>query len=281
MSFKDKIRVADFYYRVSKIKESPDIQKMSNSCQQQDYPTNLHHLELNITVDCNLKCPQCISSCSQAPSKEYLSVEYIDKLVEDFIEAKWIWKMLALYGGEPTLHPYFMEVIKSLEKYKEFYPKCEIWIKTNGIGAEVKKQLELLPEWVIVENSGILGYDKKIATFRDFNMAPIDLPEYKDFTDEQFGMGCYNTQRCGMGVFYNGYFACSPGLHIDRVMKLGIGMKSLKDITPQNCKKQLSRLCKYCGIFKFPFNFTTEPIMTKTWKEAYRKYAKDSDKKNK
>ena len=98
-------------------------------------------IQLDLTSFCNLSCPNCERSIGQAPCREYISLEQIEKFVNESIELKSEWKAISLIGGEPTLHPQFFEVLDILKRYKDINPNCFIIVWTNGYGNKVNKIL--------------------------------------------------------------------------------------------------------------------------------------------
>ena len=141
----------------------------------------LRDLQLEITTACNLRCLNCDRSCSQAPSNESMSITQIEKFVNESIELGWNWTTVGLFGGEPTLHSKFFDVIKILRKYGEIVPDCYFWISTNGYGQTVNSILYKLPNWIYIWNS---KKTSRLQPHVSVNEAQIDFEEYggADFT---------------------------------------------------------------------------------------------------
>ncbi len=76
------------------------------------FVTNTRGIELEITSDCNLFCINCDRSCRQARTKEYMTLDQVEKFVHQSLELDWEWEHIRLLGGEPTLHPQFFDIIK-------------------------------------------------------------------------------------------------------------------------------------------------------------------------
>lgn len=227
-------------------------------------------IELFLTNECNLQCINCQSSCRQLPSKEYMSLEQIKKFVKESLELRWDWELIKLYGGEPTLHPQFFDVIKILKKYKDSNPNCEFWILTNGAGKEVQEKLSKLPDWITINNSTEKGMGYKFKEFESYNVAPMDLWKYKFGAD--FSKGCDRIERCGICLSRSGYYVCAPGADIDRIFGFDIGFKSLAEVKKSSMKDQLKIFCKYCGLYKEPKDIISEEKISPTWKKAYEEY---------
>lgn len=80
-------------------------------------------LELDISTKCNKRCPLCPSTTSLHSST--LSLDFIERLFSQ-LEGKT--KGLLISGGEPTLTPFFPEVLRLAHKYGFI----DIVIVTNG-----------------------------------------------------------------------------------------------------------------------------------------------------
>lgn len=82
---------------------------------------------IEITTKCNLQCPLCFANAGQG---EFLSLERIEKMMDFFIDSEYgQGEILQISGGEPTLHPNIIEIIK-MAKSKNFK---YVMINTNGI----------------------------------------------------------------------------------------------------------------------------------------------------
>ncbi|MFA5295498.1 MAG: radical SAM protein [Methanoregulaceae archaeon] len=243
------------------------IQRGITSLLGQQYQRSRKLIEIDLTYACNLKCHNCNRSCSQAPSREFIEVNKIQNFVDDSIREGVYWKRIRLLGGEPTLHPYFFDIIDILLKYKEQYsPHTKIQIATNGYGSHVTSILSKLPECIEIINS-----EKTDSSqfFSSFNVAPKDLFLYKfaDFTN-----GCWIAEICGMGLTPRGYYPCAIAGGIDRVFEFNMGSEQLPKET-DDMLTSFNIFCQYCGHFKRlidpPIN---EPIISKTWENAYANY---------
>jgi len=244
------------------------------------FKPNINQISIEITTTCNLHCFNCGRACSQAQSNEFMSIKQIESFIDESIQLKWNWKMIALLGGEPTLHPDFFKILNIIKRYKAFKPDCKVLLVTNGYGKKVNKVLSKLPSWVSVKNS---AKTSKINKFTSRDIAPIDLEEYKN---SDFSSGCWITQECGLGLTRYGIYACGAGASIDRVLGLNIGIKGLSDVDQKALKKQLKKFCRYCGHYKTSNPFSsrlkdhriTKPLMSDFWKKAYTRYKRKKPK---
>lgn len=231
---------------------------------------NKNRVEIEITTRCNLSCFNCDRSVRQAPSNECMSLEQIEKFVNESIELNWDWKWITLIGGEPTLHPQLFDTFKILNSYKDTNPDCTIEITTNGYGQFVNEVLSKLPDWVYVRNSQKKSGKHK---FSSYNIAPVDLKEY---VNTDFTKGCWITGSCGIGLTRYGYYPCGAGASVDRIFGFNIGQKNLSSVNDAILREQLKLLCKYCGHYKINYDAKkiTKEKMSVSWRKAYKEYKK-------
>ena len=172
-------------------------------------------------------------------------------------------------GGEPTLHPYLFDILKSLLSYKNgFSPKTRIIIVSNGFGPKVTKVLSKIPDGIEIENTRKISVVNK---FYSFNIAPVDLDQYKQ---SDFSRGCFLCVFCGIGLNRYGYYSCAVGGGIDRVFGFGIGRKELP-ACDDLMRDQMQVFCGYCGLFKWDTAKINEEEMSSSWKEIYEKAKKN------
>lgn len=209
-----------------------------------EFLPNLKRIEIDITYDCKLKCPNCARSCSQAPDTASMSLPQIEKFVEESILKEVKWEKIGLLGGEPMLHPEINDIAEILLKYKEnFSSDSVIQITTSGYGKDVKKAIKNVPDGILINNTTKLQpYQEK---FEPFNLAPADQ---FIFCFSDYRNGCSTTTDCGLGLNKYGYYPCGPGGAIDRVMGFDIGLKNLPT-SHNELFPQMERLCQYCGHF--------------------------------
>lgn len=257
-------RSPSFRYKVLGWLEFLRIQRLITIFLGPQYRRSRKYIEIDLTYICNLKCNNCNRSCAQVPSEEYITLDQIQKFVDESIKWKVYWHKIRLLGGEPTLHPNFLDIIQILNQYKrDFSPDTRIEVVSNGYGSKVNYMLSRLPNYIIVENS---KKDGSSPLFFSFNMAPKDQLKYKfaDFTN-----ACWITEVCGMGLTPLGYYPCAVGGGIDRIFKLNLGTKNLPS-SNDDLLYSLNKLCRYCGHFKRLCDPPVKnPTMSKTWEKAY------------
>lgn len=83
---------------------------------------------LEIIESCNLECPTCFSDSSPA-LKGYLSLDQIKFMMDKFVEQEGNPEVIQLSGGEPTLHPDLIQIVKEAKKRGI----RSVMINTNGL----------------------------------------------------------------------------------------------------------------------------------------------------
>ena len=249
---------------------------------RRDFIPNRKKIEIDITYECNLKCLGCNRSCTQAPSKDdQIEIDQIKKFIEESIALNHQWELINILGGEPTLHPKFIEIVELLlkEYIWPYSPKTTLQITSNGYTKETRELLNQVSQYknVVIDKLSFKN-DRNIIYFTPFNIAPIDLKEFKN---AEFYKGCWVTSYCGIGLNKYGYYACAVAGGIDRVMGKNLGVQHLKEITLEKLKKHLDTFCKYCGNFvEYDINRGNfiprcekasfkENKMTQSWVEIY------------
>ena len=81
------------------------------------------NVEIDITYRCNLACNNCNRSLGdgQAQTNDSMSLEQIEKFIDDSIKNNFNWKQIRILGGEPTLHRQFFEVLDIFLKTHKIY----------------------------------------------------------------------------------------------------------------------------------------------------------------
>lgn len=240
------------------------------------YKPNHNNIQIALTFDCNLKCINCDMSAGLASSRDYMSIQQIGKFVEESIEKKRKWNIIAILGGEPALHARIFEVVDLIFNYKKKYsPNTRIQFFSNGFGTKVVNVLKKLPNEIEIINSNKVSPIQSNFTF--FNMAPIDSEICRGV---DYGNACSFVEVCGIGLTKYGYYSCIVSGGIDRVFGFDIGRKTLPSVDDMMVD-QSKLLCKYCGHFMtklscFSVNdkLKIEKMVSRSWREVYDMYGK-------
>jgi hypothetical protein len=220
-------------------------------------------VEIDINTVCNLSCNNCNRFSQFKSTFKTLDKYYIDEFI---VANKHYGKdlVVAILGGEPTLHPDIDYIIINLAQH------FNVILTTNGLVHYTP------PVDIVIEDSSKTKDTEPV--FALTMNAPIDDPVY---TDMDFSMGCRQSGICGNGFNERGYYPCSVAMNIDRMMHLPggdlYGMSYLASDTLSNSyayrSATLNKLCRYCGTFQNRHygvlkatNLGTEQVFSRSWK---------------
>ncbi len=103
----------------------------------------------SITNDCNMDCPICFTY-NRKDKKYYMSKEEMKKTVDFLLENKEEYDLINITGGEPTLHPELIELLK-IAKHDRI---GRITVNSNGLrlaeDEELLRQLKELDVYIIL-----------------------------------------------------------------------------------------------------------------------------------
>ena len=122
-----------------------------NSCMQYDILTDW---ELNIF--CNFSCDYCLNSKDRrAKNKKYTGHENIEQIVDFFDKSSRTW-LIHMSGGEPFIHPSFIELCSKLTK------KHYISINTNLTSSSINNFIETIDPSRVAFIHCSLHYEERI-----------------------------------------------------------------------------------------------------------------------
>ena len=81
---------------------------------------------IDITEQCNLNCPNCFASAGKG---KHLTLKQIETMLDQLIKCEGKLDVLQISGGEPTIHPDLIKIIKLARKR----PIRMVMINTNGL----------------------------------------------------------------------------------------------------------------------------------------------------
>jgi hypothetical protein len=227
-----------------------------------------NHLVIDITYNCNMSCLNCnrLSNIKNKP-KSTMRLSQIVAHVREWIATGKKIRHIALTGGEPTVHPQFLQILI----YLNFYIRTQngrLLVFTNG-GATYQKIKNKIPEDVWVINSQKeTNYQKHHFAF---TYAPIDAGLYEEDDNP-----CRESLFCGRTLNKNGYFACPSAGAIDNFLQLDSGIKNINDATEENLRTKAKQICKYCATYLREKNIIepkqnlNEQILSNFWKNKLK-----------
>lgn len=233
---------------------------------------NRRVIGIALTYACNLRCFNCDESSAQAPADAQMSVEQIQRFVDECVTANYRWDLMEIAGGEPTMHPEFLKIIDILREYRNRYsPGTRIKVLTNGAGEKTQQMAALVPSDIEVENSSKGGKRQSELKHATFNLAPDEVAGYENVA---FRNACEYTHRCGTGLGPTGYYHCPVAAGMDRIFEWNIGRQSLPSLD-DDMEDLAERFCRKCGYFLKQLEYKKplgKQYTSPEWQQAYDGY---------
>lgn len=233
------------------------------------------NLELNVTLQCNLACSNCNRFCHIYKNRtEHMSIEQVEKFIEQAKNNGGI-NRLKLLGGEPLLHPNFIEIYNILTKAAENNIIHSIKIETNKT-----IPIPSVPSYSFVSWGGRISKKKK---HQPIMWSPEDLG-----INIKASPNCPQITKCGYSLDKYGYLPCSCAIMIARLF-------NKTELYRKEFPRELwglAELCKHC-IFAMPHEwrnqFSSRSILqhteeektpTKSYKKAMEKFSQEEFYRN-
>lgn len=274
---------------IAEVLRKPALKTGNYTIGRKTFSPDFTKIEIDITHDCNLKCQGCNRSCGLAPTTDRIGIDSIHRFIAESKDLGIYWKLINILGGEPTLHPQFLEIIQTIqEDYIDAYsPATILQVVSNGYTESSRKLCnEILKFNNVRVDFGSYKKSNKVDYFTPFNDAPCDQPNH---SSNDYSKGCWVAKYCGIGLNHLGYYGCAVCGGIDRVMNKTHGATSLSELTSPLIISHFELFCPLCGNFSayesnygdFIPRYEKEPfknIVSKSWKELYRTYNKAINK---
>lgn len=234
---------------------------------------NINKVELCLTYRCNVKCNNCCTLCTQAPAANDLSLSMLHNFITESVYYNHKWEEIILHGGEPTLHPQYVEICNMLAEYRDKHNTTVILhVCSNGTNDFVQKQLQA---------STLLGIKSEISVKvgtnrREWGEDIPYVPVNESPTDlgQPYSLGCYQTTVCGICYNYLGFFECSTAGATARVFGYSSLCVSIKDLTAERLAMAFPEHCKHCGFAMPERRRVIDQTNTNTWQKALDTYKK-------
>ena len=228
-----------------------------------NYKPNFGLIELCLTYRCNLKCNNCSNLCTQAVASSDLTPDDIEYFLDDISKADHKVGQITIHGGEPVLNPWIMDIIKQLVTFRSTFG-TNLWLLTNNSSPKIRSLITKIscdysiPLGIATKNGSPIAY-------HPVNESPEDL-------GENYSIGCFQTENCGICFNNLGYFPCSPLAAAARVFDYKPTAVSIKQLTLERCNEYFEMHCKHCGFAMKDRRRVTEQTNTETWQKAFSNY---------
>jgi len=200
-------------------------------------------ISVAITSRCNLKCASCSQLCGVRRKRWDISLDQL-KINLDVIKntRKKSNRLVIIYGGEPTLHRQWEEVLQILRTYKTL----RFTVCTNGrvrVTPEKDPQIKYRVNTLKQKNKGA-----NIMTWH----APKDL--YPRRRSQSFWKAaqrrCYLWKRCGVCIYDDRAYICTVAAAMDFALGKPYGWKVNGENTFHKTDEQINQqgniFCQRC-----------------------------------
>lgn len=230
---------------------------------------HLYNKPINILITniCNLSCGGCSQQCGYIPKEKIWNIP-LDQLkwnldlLTDVRKNKL--KMVGIFGGEPTLHPNYLEILQLIKNYNTIFV-----VFTNGINMH-KNNFKIRPDWGI-NTFGLDGFSNirwKVdyknkesiyggvgQTFLPTQVAATDVLRIKDkqFYWIKAQKDCNMWNKCWCIIYNNKAYFCEIAASFDLMNNdsiFGWPLEWGKDPfnkTEEEIKNQAQNFCYRCG----------------------------------
>jgi len=200
-------------------------------------------LEINLTLRCQLSCAYCNRICGLTKHKEdyqqEMTLEQIDKLIDDLKRTNTIITKCKVLGGQPTLNKDFVNIWNRIVSVPELITFVKL--ETNHV--------DPLPLIDMPKHAKIQGRSISRKHHIPFPWSP------KDYGIKVKIGNCAQMKRCGYSLSAKGYLPCSQA--IAECYLLGVDLYK-KELPLGWTQEELKQICEHC----------TEN-MDRSWKEKF------------
>jgi len=206
-----------------------------------DHHPDIRVVNLHITYRCNKRCHQCFEMVDTAPSSSFMALETLESFIHESVTLKYPWRVIALHGGEPTLHPQFEQVCQMLSAYKKQHNAAvQLSLCTNGVGLHVERGIAVARYWGFEITNSSKSKKSQVSGHIAYTVSPSDL-------NEDYHLGCWQASACGLAFHEQGYYECSPAAAAYRVLGYRPPAKTLAQVTVERMEAGYNAHCKHCG----------------------------------
>lgn len=209
-----------------------------------DFTPKSNKAELHLMYDCTLACANCNRlSVLRNPHTPAMTLDDAREFFRQCRELNWS-PGIILIGGEPTMHPDFMEFVRLSREFAGPTGFVQVW--SNGYTPEARE--------LCARARHEYGADVPAGTHKfsgsvvqpddDIFVSPVDFgkPTHSPCM-------IHSSTRCGISVDAGGYSVCAMGGMVDGFLELGIRTKNLSDLfDPEKAAEMTKKMCEHCGL---------------------------------
>ena len=211
------------------------------------------NIEVDITRECDLKCPCCNRLCNIYPKnqKSIMTLDEIKNIISQIKNSKEHIHQFRLIGGEPTSHKELYEICDFISKNIN----VDVYtITTNCVKSDSKynllQKIKKNTKFVYKSNEPNVKFkfNKHINIYNTSKC--IQKEKYSD---------CVVLNRCGINVYkFNNEIKwswCSCVSYISRLLKIEdkVTYSSFNELLNSNINDTYKNICKYCAFYEKSF----------------------------
>lgn len=197
-------------------------------------------IQIEVTNACNFKCAHCSRGIPHIKNPLFANLEFIEK---SLISLKGWKKAVGCHGGEPTLHPNFVEICKL---YKRYFPKNQCALYTSGGKDYLKYENIIKQTFEII----LLNDHKKKENHQPIMIAIEEVIDDISLRNKLIE-NCWLQQQWSPIITLKGAFFCEVAATFDLLFN-GPGGYPIEsgwwNKSPEDFKDQKERYCKYCSV---------------------------------
>lgn len=131
---------------------------------------------INLTSVCNKNCSFCFAKFMEKGNTKYMPLDLLEKTLSSILSSKYPFQIIAIEGGEPTLHPDFEKVLALFRKYKLKLKLHSNFLFSSEVSEIINKNLDIIP--IISINASELDESTIDLFIRNYNNLDKSNIEY-------------------------------------------------------------------------------------------------------
>ena len=217
--------------------------------------------ELHLLYACDLECCACTrASFLRKPHTGPMTIEDVEEFFRQARALDWI-PGIVITGGEPTMHPQFVEIVGMATEFTRSTGKSDkatatasgnyVRVFSNQHRPKARELCRLVRDRF---GASIVGDTAKpegsVGGPADYSGWSTDVFVDPSDLGKPLRMPCYQhaSAICGISVDRDGYSPCSPGGALDALRPCGGRTKVLADLFDQEkVAAMTAALCGMCG----------------------------------
>lgn len=226
-------------------------------------------IQIDVTNACHLRCANCTRFVGHHRKPFYMDLETVEKALKSL---EGFPGGVGLMGGEPTIHPQFVEICELFRKYIKDKSKRGFW--TAGYKWDEYKKIicETFSEDKIIYND----HSAEEGVHQPLLLAAEDILEDRELMWRLIG-SCWVQWRWSASVNHKGAFFCEVAAALDTLFEGPGGYPLEKGWWNKNAEQfsdQVKRYCPMCSAaipMRRPSSHESKDLVSKSNAERLKK----------